>query len=402
MNTTEGLSVQRHRDKEVTPQILPRPGRTFGEVAEALRTGVEAIAAGWEEAARDAIPKLSWNRTQEPQDYTPGAILMAVADALETADSRHMQRVIWESKIHGLARFRINFEIRDAMVEDRLARGVILKDVEELLGRPLDAAEFAALAGAIDMVLQHTIFTIVEQQKAQLRKNTESEHKHLAFLNHELNNNLSTVTLSLTHLRLQLESECEKNQAALMRAEQSIINTVGGMKRLIEYERLRSCGERPPFVSVELRALGRKVAGNFCDEAKQKGLNLSVDVAPDMIAVTDPPLVHLILQNFVGNAMKYSTSGTVKVGCDVPSDGHGPTLWVSDEGPGIKPQHVEKIFEAFRRGDTFGKEGAGLGLAIAAQAAKLLDAKLSLISQLGKGSVFRVTFPAKSAEQPKG
>jgi len=63
---------------------------------------------------------------------------------------------------------------------------------------------------------------------------------------------------------------------------------------------------------------------------------------------------------------------------------------VSDQGPGIPPQQLAHIFVAFGRGDMRGEEGVGLGLAIAAEAARLLGAELRVESQVGVGSVFRI------------
>jgi signal transduction histidine kinase len=75
-------------------------------------------------------------------------------------------------------------------------------------------------------------------------------------------------------------------------------------------------------------------------------------------------------------------------------------LWVSDEGPGIAPEQMGHIFEAFRRGEIYGQQGVGLGLAIASQAAKLLDAILSVESRLGVGTTFRLTLPQSSSHPP--
>ncbi len=83
--------------------------------------------------------------------------------------------------------------------------------------------------------------------------------------------------------------------------------------------------------------------------------------------------------------MEYSVGGTVRIGCD------GESLWVSDEGPGIARETKKRIFEAFRLGKVHGQHGVGLGLAIASQAAKLLDAQLTVESELGVGSTFRLT-----------
>ena len=66
------------------------------------------------------------------------------------------------------------------------------------------------------------------------------------------------------------------------------------------------------------------------------------------------------------------------------------TVSVADQGPGISPDHVYKIFEAFQRGEMHGQDGVGLGLAIASRAAKLLEAKLTVESAVGRGTAFRL------------
>ena len=88
---------------------------------------------------------------------------------------------------------------------------------------------------------------------------------------------------------------------------------------------------------------------------------------------------------------------------DVEKRGKGNTtrwvLSVSDEGPGIAPEQLQIIFKAFRRGEAHGQEGVGLGLAIASEAAKLLDAELTVKSEVGRGSVFRLSLPGLQESQ---
>jgi signal transduction histidine kinase len=107
---------------------------------------------------------------------------------------------------------------------------------------------------------------------------------------------------------------------------------------------------------------------------------------------SDRNLLALVLQNLVGNAVKYSDRGTVTVGATLAPAPHQTTyvLSVADEGPGIPADQAVHIFEAFRRGDGRGCPGAGLGLAIASEAARLLGAELSLMSAVGAGSTFRL------------
>ena len=111
-----------------------------------------------------------------------------------------------------------------------------------------------------------------------------------------------------------------------------------------------------------------------------------------MSITSDKELVTVILQNLVGNAVKYQPTGEVriKVGCD----GDGTCLIsVIDKGPGIAPEKLEQLFAAFSRGETHGQPGTGLGLSIARQAADLLKAKLWAESKEGQGSTFQLKLP---------
>jgi signal transduction histidine kinase len=144
-----------------------------------------------------------------------------------------------------------------------------------------------------------------------------------------------------------------------------------------------------------LHAVATAATGRFSTLARQRGVGLAVEVDPGTVIETDAELLALILQNLIGNAVKYSVSGTVRIGCDfnfphAESSSRSPVLWVSDEGPGIGAQMAGKIFDAFQRGEGHAEDGIGLGLTIASEAAKLLNARLTVDSQPGSGSTFRL------------
>ncbi len=278
------------------------------------------------------------------------------------------------------------------MQEDRLLRAIIVSHVETELGRQMDALESAALHAAVDLMLQRSVIALVDQQKSELRAGVEKELQYLSYLSHDLNNHLYGVSLSLHELRCHLSKANGFDGAAesLARAQDSIHTTVAGMRRLLDYEMLRKSAEKSKFLPVELHPLVTTVAGQFSQEAEPKGVSLSVEVPPGTVVVSDGELLALILQNLVGNGVKFSSGGTVRIGCDGAADGGRPVIWVSDQGPGIGPEEISHIFEAFKRGEVHGQRGVGLGLSIASQAAKHLGAKLTVDSELGIGSTFRL------------
>jgi signal transduction histidine kinase len=291
-----------------------------------------------------------------------------------------------------LSRLRLNFDVVEVMQEDRLLRAITVHHVEDKLGRRMDVPEAAALHAAIDIMLQRSVIALVDEQKIKLRAAAETELKFLSFLSHDLSNNLNSVTMSLQSLELDLQEAGGFAEAtkSLAFSRKTIFDTVAGMRQMLEHERLRSSGKATKFSPVDLHALATKVVAQFSWQAASKGIKVSVEVPPDTMVESDAELLSLVLQNLVGNAVKYSTNGIVRVGLDGDAPPWCPSLCVSDDGPGIAPEKMEHIFELFKRGDVHGQQGSGLGLAIASQAAKLLGAGLTVESELGIGSTFHL------------
>lgn len=375
----------------LTAQLTHRP---FHEVADAIRSRVDRITLAWDAAVRKAMPQMEHLTFDELKDSTP-EILKAIADALASDDPRVIDELVRRAPAQGLSRLRLNFDVVEVMQEDRLLRSITVRHVEEGLERRMDALESEALHAAIDVMLQRSVIALVEQQKLQLRAAAETELKFLSFLSHDLNNNLNGITISLQVLGLDLKEAggFAAAEESLALAQQSIRDTVVGMRRMLDHERLRKSAAAPTFSRVDLYAAATKVVAQFAREALAKGTKLNVEVSPGTIVDSDGELLALVLQNLVGNGVKYSTGGAIRVGFGGGADTDRQALWVSDDGPGIAPETIGHIFDAFRRGDIHGQPGVGLGLAIVSQAAKLLGAALTVESKVGVGSTFRLDLP---------
>jgi signal transduction histidine kinase len=108
---------------------------------------------------------------------------------------------------------------------------------------------------------------------------------------------------------------------------------------------------------------------------------------------SDRELLLTVLQNLVGNAIKYSREGEVRVAVRHGANGAGTTISVSDQGPGIDPGQLERLFAPFVRGQAHGQDGVGLGLFIARQAAEILGGSLRAESKVGQGTTFHLQLP---------
>jgi len=242
----------------------------------------------------------------------------------------------------------------------------------------------------------------------ELRARTEQELKtvhasksrFLAAASHDLLQPINAARLFVASLSAKLDvsndtplrSDVEYLDDALAQAEQ-LINS------LREISRLGSGKERPQRENFAIDSLLRPLANEASALAEKQ--QIEFDWVPSSVWVnSDPHLLRRVVQNFVSNALRYTKSGKVVLGCRRHSDNLSIEVW--DTGPGIAEQDRQRIFEEFERlpGSNAGNQGLGLGLSIAQRISQLLGHPIGLDSQLGRGSVFRIQVSLGVAEQP--
>jgi signal transduction histidine kinase len=119
---------------------------------------------------------------------------------------------------------------------------------------------------------------------------------------------------------------------------------------------------------------------------------------PDVSLVTDPRKLTIVLRNLVGNALKFTSQGVVRV--DVRADDERIAITVEDTGIGIRSEDCEGVFEMFRQADGSDSRrygGTGLGLYIVRRFVTQLGGTISLSSVYGEGSTFTVSLPRTAA-----
>jgi len=151
-------------------------------------------------------------------------------------------------------------------------------------------------------------------------------------------------------------------------------------------------------VRVSGEQLVEPIGRTFEPIARNKSLELRIEVGPGIEVETDPQRVQQILKNLLSNACKFTEKGSVSL--SITRAGDRVTFAVRDTGIGIAPEHQGTIFEAFRQADgttnrRFG--GTGLGLSISRDLAHLLGGELTVESEPGKGSAFLLVLPVAYA-----
>jgi signal transduction histidine kinase len=367
--------------------------RSFPELAAALRARSRRIVREYEETVDSLIPAADGLTRKQVRDSLPD-VIEQIGRALESHNPAEAWKLIDVSVEHGVTRFHQQYDVKQLIIEFRLLRRIVSEEVTAELQRELSLPEVLALATGLDLYLQQGVVGFVEFQRGELRAASEMEAKYLSYLSHDLRNNLNAVTLMLEvlHRRLKDVPDFKEDADDVAALQRSIGETVQGMDRLLQAERIRTKSVEARFTTVDLAGAAQHIARQHQQNATTKNLELTVTVPREASAQTDPELLGVILQNLLGNAIKYSARGRVELGA--AAKGGSWELFVADQGPGISAEQQGRIFNAFSRGDTHGQSGVGLGLTIASRAAEVIGAKLTLDSAPGRGTTFRLLLPA--------
>jgi signal transduction histidine kinase len=369
----------------------------FPHLAAAIRARADFIIPEWEIAVRSTLPTADELTLQQLRNSLP-SILEEMAEALASGKPHATRELIKGSRSHGATRFHENYNIRELIVEYRLFRRIVIEHVSEALDGGMDARSNVALNMAIDTALQVGVIAFTEHLQQRIRASTDTQSKYLSFLSHDLRNHLNHAMLHLQLLaaRLAKAPEYAKSVEDIESIKRAILQTTSGMDQLLQAEQLRQECAEVNVQRVDLKHLLSEIANQWQHEAQSKGLKLDVDVPEGAQTNSDEALLTLVLQNLLGNAVKYSSSGTIRIMARNGMEGKstGWVLSISDEGLGIAPENLSNLFDAFKRGETHGQPGVGLGLTIAAQAARLLGGELAVESKLNVGSTFRLVLPS--------
>ena len=165
---------------------------------------------------------------------------------------------------------------------------------------------------------------------------------------------------------------------------------------LLDYHKLESGKAERHEVSFAPAVLISECVAQMQPLAMEKKLKLATDVqvTESMLCQSDAFRIKQIVNNLVGNAIKYTDKGEVRVGVNIAN--RQLCISVKDTGCGMTPDELQTVFNAFTRlPDAQGKEGVGLGLTITREIVTLLGGEINVQSAKGKGSTFTVSLPVK-------
>jgi PAS domain S-box-containing protein len=265
-----------------------------------------------------------------------------------------------------------------------------------------DAGVYALLVVAIDVsdLVRARLAAEAAQREALAASRAKSDF--LARMSHELRTPLAAIIgygeLLADGITGPVNDE-QKRQLTRIRSSANHLLSI--IDEILTLARMEAGKEKVEMRDVDVVDLMDSVASMAEPLASAKGLSFDVDVEPrDLSMKTDPVKLRQVLLNLLSNAVKYTEKGGITLRSEA-RDGVVNFL-VSDTGVGVGEEHLDKIFEPFwqvEQTTTRRSGGTGLGLAVTRQFVDLLDGKIDVSSELGRGSTFTVTLP-RGRESP--
>ncbi|MBB1094046.1 response regulator [Rhodopseudomonas palustris] len=245
-----------------------------------------------------------------------------------------------------------------------------------------------------------------EEERRRAEALAEIDRAKTAFFSNVSHEFRTPLTLMLSPLEEVMTQAAlpDDQQALLGIAHRNGLRLLKLVNTLLDFARIEAGRVTAQFTPVDLPSFTAELASNFRSAIDKAGLRLIIDTPPlPQPVYVDREMWEKIVLNLLSNAFKFTFAGEIAVTVRAGPDGRSAEIVVSDTGTGIPPTEIPHLFERFRRVEgARGRsiEGSGIGLALVQELVKLHSGSLSVESELGRGSAFRVTLPFGAAHLP--
>ena len=328
----------------------------------------------------------------------------------ECAESREPVQIedLAEAPPHPLFAMHLAGDIRALLAvpllhQDEVVGALVVRRKHPGAFEPDTIALLQAFASQSAIAIHNArMFREIEEKGEQLRIASEHKSQFLANMSHELRTPLNAILGYAELMQDGIYGEInEKAQAILGRVQSNGKHLLGLINDVLDLSKIEAGQIALQLEEYSIADIVQTVLTATDSLAREKNLTITPALPNDLpVGRGDERRITQVLLNLVGNAIKFTDEGSVQI--NVVGEGQTFTVEVKDTGAGIPETEYTRIFEEFHQVDssnTKKKGGTGLGLAISRRIVKLHGGTISVESEVGKGSIFRVELPVRVDKQ---
>jgi signal transduction histidine kinase len=390
---------------------------TASQLAEHLGAHQSKITEAWIEAVRSdpGIASSQKLTRSELADHLPTLFNDLIGYLQTSAPEVARQQARRQAQRHGHLRWKQDYQLVELLRELGTVRRLLLRHgLDDFFGlHPEFSADMGeardlitqffddAITGSVEEYVQNyasqlsTASRSLADANQRLLKTDASRLALIRTIAHDLGNYLTSLTWVVEAFGITSDEADRTRMLEVTRRNLADMSSL--LRELTDYSVLLAGEVKVEVEQISLSSLCKELEESLSPMAGAHDLALEVSNVSCLETVwTDPRKLKEIIANLVSNAIKYrrrdKTDGFVRLIFESAGDEHWQ-LTVTDSGVGIPQEDLEKIFEEFQRGSPSEKvQGAGLGLAITKRLVLLLNGKISVSSEVGRGTRFVLRF----------
>lgn len=367
---------------------------TLNRLGELIDLERESLLEDWRSRVME-LPSAQDLDSPTLIDHIP-TLIDELADALRSRSDETIAEAMLSGTPphHGIERLRNGFNIEEVVSEYNILRGCI-HDLAERNGVMIRGTTFHILNRVLDEAIGLAVQTFATERALEVQQRRE---EYLAFVAHDLRTPLNAIAVSTQVLEMLGGEHMQRPEVAQTLGV--LRRNVRRMAELIErvmHENASLPGHPKMKVEqrhVDLWPIVESVLNDLRPIAETNSTELVNEVPVDLVVFADAGMLTRVVQNLVSNAVRYAPRGRVTVSARSMGDEGAVECWVIDNGAGISPDMLGRVFEKFET-DSDREGGTGLGLAIVKEFVEAHGGSVQAESEQEVRTTFRFCLPGE-------